>query len=273
LTAGSVFNTGSSAFVATTGGGVLRLTAVGASQTLFPVGTSAYAPIWITNSGAIDTIGVSVVSDPAAPPYGGRVRVKWNINESAPGGGNYTLQFGWMTSLEDVTFRLNRQSHGRIFNLTDTTEAGTGDYTRQFAAQPFTVSRAGITTLGPFAVGAFAPITGVSERPAKGGIPTEFILSQNYPNPFLSGAKFRFAGNPSTTIRYSLPKSTHAVVTIYDMLGTRVRTLVNSLQNAGEHSVTWDGRDDRAEPVASGVYFYRLEAGKLKMQKKMVLLQ
>jgi flagellar hook assembly protein FlgD len=91
----------------------------------------------------------------------------------------------------------------------------------------------------------------------------KFTLSQNYPNPF----------NPSTTIRYSLPKTTHAIVTIYDMLGTKVRTLVNSLQNAGEHSLVWDGRDHQARPVASGIYFYRLEAENLKMQKKMVLLK
>jgi hypothetical protein len=261
LTASSTSNATSSAYVVTTGGSVLRLIVAKESQTLFPVGTSAYAPVWITNLGPFDRFGVSVVSDPVAAPYGGRVRVKWNIDERTPGDANFTLQFGWMTSLEDVAFRLNRQSHARIFNLTDTTEAGTGNYTRQFATQPFTISRAGVTTLGPFAVGGFAPITEVSERNVE--VPAEFSLSQNYPNPF----------NPSTTIRYSLPKSTHTVVAVYDMLGTRVRTLVNSLQNAGEHSVTWDGRDDRAQQVASGVYFYRLDAGKLRTQKKMVLLR
>jgi flagellar hook assembly protein FlgD len=57
------------------------------------------------------------------------------------------------------------------------------------------------------------------------------------------------------------------------MLGTKVRTLVSSLENAGEHSVVWDGRDDRDKIVASGVYFYRLEAGDWKTQKKMVLLR
>jgi hypothetical protein len=155
--------------------------------------------------------------------------------------------------------------------MSDTTEAGTGNYSRQFTTQPYTVSRAGITTLGPFAVGGFASITGVSAR--NGEVPAVFNLSQNYPNPFLSGAKSRFAGNPTTTIRYSLPKPAHTIVKVYDLLGTRVRTLVNSLQNAGEHSVTWDGRDDQAKTVASGVYFYRLEAGDFGAQKKMVLLR
>jgi beta-xylosidase len=94
-------------------------------------------------------------------------------------------------------------------------------------------------------------------------LPKRFDIEQNFPNPF----------NPSTIIRYSLPRSTHAVVTVYDMLGTKVRTLVSSLENAGEHAVVWDGRDDRDKTVASGVYFYRLEAGDWKTQKKMVLLR
>jgi hypothetical protein len=261
LTAGSASNTSSFAYVATTGGGALRLTAVGASPTLFPVGTSAYAPVWITNSGAIDTISVGVVSDVGAAPYGGRVRVKWNIDERSPGDASFTLQFGWMTSLEDVAFRLNRQSHARIFNLTDTTEAGTGNYTRQFATQPFTVSRAGITTLGPFAVGEFTPITGVSERNIE--VPAEFSLSQNYPNPF----------NPSTIIRYSLPKPVKVNVTIYNLLGMKVRKLVDSFQKAGEHSAVWDAKDDQGNSAASGIYFYRLETGKINLQKKMLLLR
>jgi hypothetical protein len=113
-----------------------------------------------------------------------------------------------------------------------------------------------------FTKAASQPFAGLASKESN-VVPRTAALFNNYPNPF----------NPSTTIRYSLPKSIHTIVTIYDMLGTRVRTLVNSLQNAGEHSVIWDGRDDRAKPVASGIYFYRLQAGDLKMQKKMLLLQ
>jgi hypothetical protein len=109
--------------------------------------------------------------------------------------------------------------------------------------------------------------TSVTE-PQGSWIPKSFEMEQNFPNPF-----GRLPFNPSTIIRYSLPKPTHAVVTVYDMLGTKVRTLVSSLEIAGEHSVVWDGRDDRDKIVASGVYFYRLEAGDWKTQKKMVLLR
>ncbi|MDZ7288746.1 MAG: endo-1,4-beta-xylanase [candidate division KSB1 bacterium] len=262
MTAATATSTGTTRYVVTGSAGALRLTSVGPSEKLFPVGTSsAYAPVWVVHSGTVDTIGVSLVADATPASQGGRVTVKWIMSEGTKGGGDYTLRFGWVSTLEDAAFRRDRPGNARIFELTDTTEVGTGDYTTQFTTQPYTVSRGGITKLGTFAVGGFRGTTRVSE--SNGGAPAVFSLSQNYPNPF----------NPSTTIRYSLPKSTHTTVTIYDMLGTRVRTLVNSLQNAGEHSVTWDGRDDRAAPVASGIYFYRLEAGEIKIQKKMLLLR
>ena len=81
--------------------------------------------------------------------------------------------------------------------------------------------------------------------------PADFELAQNYPNPF----------NPSTTIGYALPKSGHVRITIYDLLGRHVRTLVDSRQSAGRFLTLWDGRDENNMPVAAGVYFYKMEAG------------
>jgi hypothetical protein len=256
LTASSTSNGGSSTFVVTTGGGALKLASVGETQTLFPVGTSSYAPVWITNSGAEDTIAVGVITDATAAPYGGRVKVKWNINESIPGGGNYTLQFGWMTALEDVPFRTDRVLNARIFHMVDTTEAGSGSYATQFLAQPYTLSRAGITTLGPFAIGRFREVTGVIERDA--GVPTEFKLSQNYPNPF----------NPSTSIQYSVPSTQYVSLKVYDMLGRELRTLVSDVKPPGSYTAEWDARG-----VASGVYFYRIEAGAFRETRKLILLR
>ena len=89
--------------------------------------------------------------------------------------------------------------------------------------------------------------TGVGEEP---GLPQTFKLSQNYPNPF----------NPSTTIRYELPGPAQVVLDIYDLRGRKVRTLVRGRQLAGVHSVLWNGRDESGGSLASGVYFYRLEA-------------
>jgi glucuronoarabinoxylan endo-1,4-beta-xylanase len=93
--------------------------------------------------------------------------------------------------------------------------------------------------------------------------PAEFILSQNYPNPF----------NPSTTIRYTLNKSSKVKVTIYNVLGINVRTLIDSYQNVGEHSLLWNGTDDYNKPVATGVYIYRIESGDLNLKKRMLLIR
>jgi hypothetical protein len=90
------------------------------------------------------------------------------------------------------------------------------------------------------------------------GVPREFSLSQNYPNPF----------NPVTTIKYSLPQDVKVVIKIYDILGREVRTLVNQVQQTGYYDVKFDGSS-----LASGVYFYRIEAGDFIVSKKMVLVK
>jgi len=96
-------------------------------------------------------------------------------------------------------------------------------------------------------------------------VPTKFTLYQNYPNPF----------NSSTTIKYELPAGKHQVrLMIYDLLGHQVRSLVNEDdQQAGAYQFTWDGRDDAGNAVASGVYFYRLQAGNRVFTMKMVLIE
>ena len=81
-------------------------------------------------------------------------------------------------------------------------------------------------------------------------IPDKFYLYQNYPNPF----------NPTTTIKYALPQAAQVELTIYNTLGQKVRTLVQKQQPAGQYQVQWDGRDSHGNPVASGVYIYRLKA-------------
>jgi parallel beta-helix repeat protein len=97
-------------------------------------------------------------------------------------------------------------------------------------------------------------------------LPGQFQLMQNRPNPF----------NPTTTIEYAIPASAASVpvnVSVYDVTGRLVRTLVDRTESAGFHSVVWDGRDARGAPVASGVYFYRIVAGGFHADRKMVLLK
>jgi hypothetical protein len=94
-------------------------------------------------------------------------------------------------------------------------------------------------------------------------IPEVFALHQNYPNPF----------NPVTTLRYDLPENSYVNVTIYDMLGRQVKTLVNQTQNAGFKSVIWNATNNYGKPVSAGVYLYKIQAGEFVQTKKMVLLK
>jgi flagellar hook assembly protein FlgD len=88
-------------------------------------------------------------------------------------------------------------------------------------------------------------------------------LAQNSPNPF----------NPTTTIRYTLTANEQVGLAIYAADGSLVRMLVDGVKERGAHDVTWDGRDSSGRPVGSGVYFYRLTAGKFNESRKMVLLK
>jgi hypothetical protein len=88
-------------------------------------------------------------------------------------------------------------------------------------------------------------------------------LLQNYPNPF----------NPSTTIRYSLGATGRVTLKIYNLLGQHIRTLVDDVQERGEYAVPWNGTNDSRTRVASGVYFYRLEAGPFTQIKKLLIVR
>jgi endo-1,4-beta-xylanase len=155
--ASSVLNTTSSYYVVTNGIGALTLPS-GSSHVLYPVGTkTGYAPVTITNAGSPDTVGVSVMDDSAAAPYGGRVLAHWNLTSSTTGNVNNTIQFGWTFPLEDNIFQNAPQANAEIFLISgpDTTQAGSGAYTYQLTSQPYSVSRIGMANLGSYYVGSF----------------------------------------------------------------------------------------------------------------------
>ena len=91
----------------------------------------------------------------------------------------------------------------------------------------------------------------------------EVTLYQNYPNPF----------NPSTTIAFYLPKPARTVLTIYDAQGKRVVELLDENMSYGKHEIHWDGRNDQGNPVSTGVYFYRFQADKKVVTKKLTVLK
>jgi hypothetical protein len=94
-------------------------------------------------------------------------------------------------------------------------------------------------------------------------LPTEFELSQNNPNPF----------NPTTEISFALPKDAKVNLSVFNVLGQRVTTLVDEYMTAGYQTVAWNGTDYSGNTVASGVYFYKIDADDFTATKKMLLLK
>jgi len=108
---------------------------------------------------------------------------------------------------------------------------------------------------------AFNPVTDIdgNEIPR----PLTYSLDQNYPNPF----------NPSTVIGFTLPRRSHVKIRVFNILGQAVKTLTDKVYDPGQHSLQWDGQNSRAEAVATGVYFYNIEAEGFTDTKKMLLLK
>ena len=94
-------------------------------------------------------------------------------------------------------------------------------------------------------------------------IPTRLAPKQNFPNPF----------NPVTTLRYTMPEKEIVNISVYDMRGKLVKTLVNSFQSSGKKTVHWNGTDSRDNTVRAAVYLYKINAGIFSQTKKMILLK
>jgi probable HAF family extracellular repeat protein len=120
-----------------------------------------------------------------------------------------------------------------------------------------------ISQSGVYAAFTTTNPTGIDDDQHGRLLPKQFELGQNYPNPF----------NPSTTISFALPERTHVVLDIYNVLGQRIRGLLDESETAGIHSVVWDGRDGSEHTVSSGVYFYRITTEKFSASRKMLLLK
>ena len=94
-------------------------------------------------------------------------------------------------------------------------------------------------------------------------IPDEYALGQNYPNPF----------NPVTKIDYGLPIASHVRLSVFDLLGREVATLVDRMEEPGYRSVSWDGMDQHGKGLGAGMYFYVIQARDFRQVRKMVLLK
>jgi hypothetical protein len=191
-----------------------------------------------------------------------------------------TIPFTWETSFDvdsDVTYRLTVTLDylGNVYtqdyqNISDSSTAISTyeyavfmtdlnlslwniDYVVEASDEEFTV----LSEAGEFIV-ANTSLSIASEI-----IPEVFALHQNYPNPF----------NPITSLRYDLPQDGLVNITIYDMMGRIVKTLINGSQTAGHKSIQWNATNDRNEPVSAGLYLYSIQAGEFRQTRKMVLLK
>ncbi|MBC8403108.1 MAG: S8 family peptidase [Candidatus Marinimicrobia bacterium] len=144
-----------------------------------------------------------------------------------------------------------------LTNLTETVRID--DFTENFLGTPFPTPN---VLWGYGKVDGYAAVasteTDVEISTILIAIPQKYSLKQNYPNPF----------NPITTIRYNLPEQSYVTITIYDLLGRQVETLVNQTQEAGFKSISWG-----ANNVSSGMYFYQIKAGDFMQTKKMIFLK
>ena len=101
------------------------------------------------------------------------------------------------------------------------------------------------------------------ENIVKPMLPEKFSLSQNYPNPF----------NAETVIEYDLPQSVHVILEIYNIMGQKVRFMVNEQQPAGQYRIHWDSKDDFGRTVLSGIYILKIKADQYEDTKKMIIIR
>ncbi len=149
---------------------------------------------------------------------------------------------------------------------TTATSSGNFDFYLPYAAATPIILTAiavdGERNSSAFAINGYSPDAANSAGDTR-MVPYTFRLDRNYPNPF----------NPKTTIGFELPAPSWVRLSILNILGQRVRSLVDRELPVGPHTVVWNGRDEHGDPVASGVYFYRLETADRSATRKLVLLK
>ncbi len=186
------------------------------------------------------------------------------MNFDSDGTGSYTLKLNYMLTDgdKDVTVSLNGSE---VINQTLTatgdsvyTELNLNGFDFSSGSNEIVINAASggiqVDKVDFFVIGELTPVSNEDEI----DLVNSFSLSQNYPNPF----------NPTTNINFNLPVSANVSLKVYNLLGQEVQSLLNEARTAGSYTVKFDARN-----LASGVYFYRLEAGSFVTQRKMTLIK
>jgi hypothetical protein len=193
----------------------------------------------------------------------------WDFTHAAIDNQNKTVILGLISELiaarENAAMKVSAQGRTKIADLVFTVDAG---YEASF--QTFSTERPSheLTFIynqevdGMPAVKSITPEFEVDVNFKSSTLPKEYALSQNFPNPF----------NPSTSFTLSLPEASDYNVRIYNVAGQLVRSFDGHLE-AGVHTITWDGDNNQGGKVASGVYFYKAQAGSFKDTRKMMMLK
>jgi hypothetical protein len=182
--------------------------------------------------------------------------IKYTFTGFTCGGSTYS---GGMTSSQTPAWSITNNQFSIVTNLNPFT-------TNEKLTINGTFSPAGDQMSGTWSAnikgtvcsGNWGPVGPATSVEDESGLPKQFALEHNYPNPF----------NPSTTIKYELPRTSNVTLSVYDILGREVSVLVNEKREAGVHEVKFDGSN-----LASGVYFYRLQAGDFVATNELVLLK
>jgi hypothetical protein len=155
----------------------------------------------------------------------------------------------------------NNESGGWVVDTIDSPCIDAGDTLSDYSNEPdYNGDRVNMGVYGNTVQASLS--SGISTINRSSKTPKKFALYQNYPNPF----------NPTTTIAYSLAYRSKVVLTIHNLLGQEVKTLVNEVQTLGQKLITWDGSDNQGDMVGSGVYIYSIRTGARIESRKMVRL-
>ena len=168
-------------------------------------------------------------------------------------GGESAIDVNLGDPIPAITWGINNLDSNPLF-----CDQSSGDFTLA-ENSPCIGSGENGTDIGALGVGCETAILSLDKEL----LPDNFVLHQNYPNPF----------NPTTKISYDLPKSSFVSLSIYDLMGREIRTIINSEQTAGFKNIKWNATDNLGKSVPAGMYIYTIQAGEFRQTRKMVILK